>query len=259
MALRFSTALRDGINGAASLAQLLNGGALRLFTGSQPSSADDAETGTLLCTYTLAAAARTNEVLPTATVTLSGSGGQIDTATLAGIDLINAAVPYNTSLTQTAEDLATAINRARLFPGVTAVGSGATVILTAPKGTGDAFGGVAFNVTVSGGTLAEDAPQNMSAGTAHANGLRFEVSASGVLAKIAADVWSGVAVASGTAGWFRVVGAQADAGASSTVLPRLDGNVGTAGANLNLSSTTITATATESISEFQLTYPAQGS
>lgn len=258
MALRFSTALRDGINGRAALAQLLMGGEIRLFTGAQPSSADDAETGTLLCTYTLSAGARTAEVLPFASVTLSGSGGQIDTATLAGIDLIRAAVAYDTSLTITAENLALAINRARMLPGVVATSSGAVVTLTAPKGTGNAFGGVAFNVTVSGGTLAEDAPQNMSAGTDHANGLRLDVSASGVIAKLAADVWSGVAVASGTAGWFRVVGAVTDAGSSSSVLPRLDGNVGTSGANLNLSSTTITASATETISEFQLTYPAQG-
>lgn len=55
--------------------------------------------------------------------------------------------------------------------------------------------------------------------------------------------------ATGTATWFRIV----DSGATKTIL---DGNVSTAGANLNLNSTSITSGATVSVTSFTFTIPA---
>lgn len=58
--------------------------------------------------------------------------------------------------------------------------------------------------------------------------LEFEAAAvAGVLAKLAAQAWSGTNLASGTATWFRLE-ETADARGASTTLKRVQGNIGTA-------------------------------
>ncbi len=57
MAWRLSTGTRNGLlnlaaNGGGGLAELLKAGIIRIYSGTQPASADDAVTGTLLCTIT---------------------------------------------------------------------------------------------------------------------------------------------------------------------------------------------------------------
>lgn len=86
-------------------------------------------------------------------------------------------------------------------------------------------------------------------------GLQFDDAVSGVLSKKSTETWSGTAGATGTAGWFRLV-APGDTNASSVTEERIDGACGTSGAQLNMSSTTITSGAVQSISTFQLTLPA---
>ena len=92
---------------------------------------------------------------------------------------------------------------------------------------------------------------------AEANGLEFDDYSSGTLVKCADEVWSGVGLAAGTAGWFRFVANPTDALGVSTVLPRIDGSIGTSGANLNMSSTTIAIAATYTIDTFTFTLPLQ--
>lgn len=79
--------------------------------------------------------------------------------------------------------------------------------------------------------------------------------AAGVLAK-AAEVWSGVVAAGGphTASYFRFV-AVGDDGSSSTSQARIQGTVATAGADLNLSSTTLASGATQTIDFFNVALP----
>lgn len=61
-----------------------------------------------------------------------------------------------------------------------------------------------------------------------AAGLAFEaVAVDGVLAKLAAQVWSGTNLASGTATWFRLE-ETGDGRGASTTLKRIQGNVGIA-------------------------------
>jgi len=90
--------------------------------------------------------------------------------------------------------------------------------------------------------------------SAVANGLELGTPSSGVIAKNT-DVWSGVAVATGTAGWFRWYDNAYTTGASTSAV-RLDGAVGTSGAQLNMSSTSITSGATTTIDAWQVTIPA---
>ena len=93
---------------------------------------------------------------------------------------------------------------------------------------------------------------------AEANGLEFGDYSAGTLSKCADQTWSGVGIGGGgTAGWFRLCANPTDAGALSTVLPRIDGSIGTSGANLNMSSTTIVDDATYTIDTFTLTLPLQ--
>ncbi len=87
------------------------------------------------------------------------------------------------------------------------------------------------------------------------NGLNFAAPAAGVVAKDS-NAWQMVAIAAGTAGWFRLMGNPVDALGSSTSLPRMDGSIATAGGDLNLSSVNIVASAPTTIDVFQFTLPA---
>jgi hypothetical protein len=89
------------------------------------------------------------------------------------------------------------------------------------------------------------------------NGLVFAASAAGVSAK-STDVWSFNGIADGTAGWFRLMGNANDAlGGSNTTNARLDGSVGTSGADLNLSNIAVVTGAPNTIDVFSFTIPAQ--
>jgi len=108
-------------------------------------------------------------------------------------------------------------------------------------------------------TSADNAPTGTKLVTFYSDGsalgLEFDDAASGVISKKAAETWSGTAVATGVAGYYRLK-APGDGGGSSTTDERIDGACGTSGAEMNMSSTTITNGAVQSISTFQLTLPA---
>jgi hypothetical protein len=254
MTLRLSTAARDYINSAGSLKAAFQDGQIQIYSGSQPPSADAAPTGTLLCTVTASSAARTAEVLATGTVTLSGSAGSVNSVTVDGVSVMDVAVPFTTDLTTTAALVAAAINAARSVPDYTATSAGAVVTISAPRGMGLAANGlvVAADATTMTATVAP-----MSGGVTAANGLKFSASSGGVVSKLDSQAWSGVAVASGTAGWFRFTGSVADSGAvdSTASQVRMDGAISTSGAQLNMSSTLLTSGATQTIASFPITLP----
>lgn len=89
-------------------------------------------------------------------------------------------------------------------------------------------------------------------------GLSTEATAvSGVLAKAVAEVWSGPIVATGTAGYYRF-SAAGDTGVSSSTEERIQGSVGLAGADLNLSSVALVTNASltaQTIDYYVLTLP----
>lgn len=88
------------------------------------------------------------------------------------------------------------------------------------------------------------------------NGLSFDAPAGGVVAKAAADNWKFTGLAAGTAGWFRLMGNASDNLGNSTALPRLDGSIGTSGADLNLSNIAVAVGAPNTIDVFQYEFPA---
>ena len=86
-------------------------------------------------------------------------------------------------------------------------------------------------------------------------GLTFDTAAAaGVLAKNTGETWSGVNAATGTAGYYRF-SAAGDTGVLSTTEERIQGTVGLAGADLNLSSVSLTATVTQTIDYYVATLP----
>ena len=85
--------------------------------------------------------------------------------------------------------------------------------------------------------------------------LESAVTSAGVIDKEGDETWAGTAVASGTAGYFRIVTNSDDGTTTSTSVVRIDGTVGTSGADLNLTSTTIASGAPVSISAGSFTLP----
>lgn len=257
MTLRYSTAASNYILQHGSLKKALQGGKILIYSGSQPASADSAPTGTLLCTITSSSGAHTAEVLATGTVTLTGgAAGSIDTVTVNSVNILtNGAVPFNTSLTQTAADLAAAINLSESFPEYTATSSGAVVTITAARGSGASPNGFVVSATLTTITASYG---NMAGGVTAVNGLQFGSAAARTLSKKTGQVWSGVNTASGTAGWYRFVGAVADSGVadSSETEIREDGAIATSGAQLNMNNTTLASGATTTIDTWSRSQPA---
>jgi hypothetical protein len=86
-------------------------------------------------------------------------------------------------------------------------------------------------------------------------GLTWEASAvSGVLSKTTSETWQGQNTDSGTATFFRFV-QPADTGAASTTELRVQGTVGLVGAELNLSSVTLTIGAVQTVNHFNVALP----
>ena len=86
-------------------------------------------------------------------------------------------------------------------------------------------------------------------------GISFDTAAvGGVLSKAPGEVWSGVNAAGGTATYYRHV-AVGDDGTLSTTQARIQGTVGTAGAELNLSSAVLANGATQTIDYYSVTLP----
>lgn len=126
--------------------------------------------------------------------------------------------------------------------GVIDIYSGTQPVTADAAATGTLLG----TVTLASGAFADGVATN---------GLTFAAAAAGAVAK--SGVWSFNGTAAGTAGWFRLRGNAADAGAISTVLPRLDGSIATSGADLNLSNITIAIGAPTTVDSFTFTLPAQ--
>ncbi len=89
------------------------------------------------------------------------------------------------------------------------------------------------------------------AGTA-ANGLNLGTAIDGVIGKASGEVWSGVGLVTGNAGWFRIYDNSVITGASTSAI-RIDGAIATTGAQMSMSNTTITQNGTTTIGSVAIT------
>lgn len=80
------------------------------------------------------------------------------------------------------------------------------------------------------------------------------VAVDGVASKPAGVVWSGENIATGTARFYRYV-APGDDGTLSTTQCRVQGRIATAGADLNMTSTSLVSGATQTLPYFSLAQP----
>lgn len=86
-------------------------------------------------------------------------------------------------------------------------------------------------------------------------GINFDAAAVGsVLSKDPSEIWSGVNAATGAASYYRHVAA-GDTGVLSTTQARIQGAIGVAGAEMNLSSTSLTSGATQTIDFYSVALP----
>lgn len=256
MTLRLSTGLRNALNSGLGFQGAFNRGSINIYSGSQPASGDAAVTGTLLGVITIGSAALTQETQATGTITLTGgASGSIGPVTVGGFNIIPdvANVAFNTSLSQTASDLADAINRNGIY---TASVSGAIVTIKPRPGAGASHNTYAVTATVATITATY---ANMSGGAAPANGLYLGAAGSGIIEKPLTVIWSFNGLVAGVAGWFRMIGSVSDAGVLVSSAPwpiRLDGSVAVSGGDAALSNINVVVGAPNTIDQFRWTQPA---
>ena len=251
MTIRLSTALRNNIVGATGVAASFAGGVIDIYTGTQPATADAATTGSLLGRVSIASATFAPETPASATLTLTGAAGSVNTVNIGTFNIIPLGpVLFVTDLTTTAVALADAINRNGIY---TATSSGAVVTVRAPAGTGTAHNGLALAATVT--TMAAASSGNIVGGVAATAGIQWGAPTGGTVSK--AGVWSFNGTAVGTAGYFRMKASALDADGVSTTAVRLDGSIAVSGADMNLSNISIAIGAPTTIDGFTVTIPAQ--
>lgn len=91
--------------------------------------------------------------------------------------------------------------------------------------------------------------------TGTGTGLSLDTAAAaGVLAKNPSEVWQGTNAATGAAGYYRF-SAAGDTGVSSATEERIQGTVGLAGADLNLSSISLTSGVVQNIDYYVVSLP----
>lgn len=253
MSLRLSTGAVNKLMGYGSFQDVFANSVIDVYSSTQPTTPDNVPNGTLLVSVTKSSGAYTAETRATGTVTVTGSSGSFSTVTVNGLDILGASVPYNTSTTQTAADLAAQINRNPKNLLFVASSSGAVCTLTALNGLGT----LPNTWVVTASTSCSATYGNMAGGVDAVNGLRFDVATDGAISKVVADTWSGVPGASGTAGWFRMRESGDTGTGSSTTAARADGTIATSGADMNLGSTVITAPAPFILSAATFTLPKQ--
>lgn len=255
MTLKYSTAARNFMAGSGSFKQVFQNGRIEIYTGAQPATAEAAVTGTLLCTITNASGTHTREVCSFGTVTLTGgASGSVSSITVNSVEVLGATVAYNGSLTQTAADIAAQINAYQGYVRYRATSSGAVVTITAMPGLGTTPN--TYVVATTAATITKT-DADFSGGIAAVNGLKFGAPASTIISKLSSQTWSGVNAVSGAAGYYRMYSSVADTGALDTglIYMREDGVISTSGAELNMSSTALTAAATTTISSWDRTLP----
>lgn len=105
----------------------------------------------------------------------------------------------------------------------------------------------------------QDGPQRMAYESEADNGmgdaLEFNGAASdGVFTKSTSQAWTGINVASGLATFYRHVN-KIDGGAASATERRLQGTVGAAGADMNLTNPSLVASAPQSLDYYAIAIP----
>lgn len=140
--------------------------------------------------------------------------------------------------------------------------TGAVDAMMDSPGLRAAFNGGGMELKLYAGTMPADANAAVGGATLLAtiksgtDSLLWDTSSGGILSKPVASVWSGVAVALGTAVWGRFI-VTGDAGTASTSAVRVQGDVATIGAFINLDNPAMSSGAVQTINSCRFMMPRQ--
>ncbi len=243
MTIRLSSALMQYAWNVGSIAQALTGGVMRIYSGSHPISPEYAPTGVLLATITRNGAAYTAESPAVGSIEFSGSGSTTVTSiTVGGMELLSGSVSESDDI-MLAQAIWNAINDcSHRHDFIATWDTYTTVTLTTRPGCAARHNAATVTGSMSGSIT--PTYNDMAGGSAPANGLRFgrnevvtfDVFTGYPVARLwsPADTMSGLGVAAGTAGWFRISGPFGDDLAADTDASRirLDGSIGVSGENM---------------------------
>lgn len=88
-----------------------------------------------------------------------------------------------------------------------------------------------------------------------ATGLLLGEPVNGVIDKDPAELWRFLGLADGAAGWWRFAEASDTPSAASATAKRIDGSIGTAGADANIANTNVVTGAMSTVDSFSITMP----
>lgn len=293
MALKFSQGVVNQVATGMGWGEVIKNCTCVVYSGNQPASPEVAATaGTELVRFTSASGALTSETRAALKITLAGASGSVSSIKVGGIELLTSSVSFTTDLDTTAALIIANINANTTLPNYYATVGGtigsntttypavaSTFYILAPKNSGASYNGATavpvsatsttMTVAINGG-VAGTAPTGYFndtgsiAGVAAVNGLLMTSPASaGVITK--SGTWSGTATQTGTAGWFRLLCTpQFDTGVitlnttgdAAQIILRIDGTIGTSGADMLVSATSITSAVSQTVTTFALTVPA---
>lgn len=233
----------------------LNECCMKLYTGTEPATADAPATGTLLATITANAATWTGESYAVGSLTLGGTAGSITQFLVNGTNYLSGLViTFDTSLAKTAALTVGTLNAIGVINTFRFSYADATIIVTAlPSYLAASYNTQVVSGAFSGGLFAASSSA-LAGGVTGANGLRFGMAAAGQLSKLSTQVWSGAIVATGTATYFRLITTSADTGQADIYKQynRVQGNIGTSAAALILPNTTLSTGLLQTITSFKI-------
>ena len=261
MAEKFSKALLNEMLAGHPFRKVMADCVMRIFSGTAPASGDLGEAGTLLCTISKASGVVTQGEISTAkqaTINITaGTTGQTVIVAINGVDQTYA-IPAG----ETGDMRLIGLSVAKMLDQIDAI----EAVANGGAADGHVYvrsrvPGLTFTIAKGGGggggtatwAITDDVVANV-----RCDCLQFDAPVDGVISKPAAEVWSGVNAAAGTATHYRIVKSDDDGAEDTTkTRPRAQGSISTSGAELNLSSVNLAAGATTTIDSFSLTLPAQ--
>jgi hypothetical protein len=242
--------------GGGSVRQAFDDALINIYSGVAPATVDEPPSGVLLNTITKASGAVASGARSTRQIGLITIGSDLPAQTFIINVTVDGVGPTGYTYTMTPDDTTialVALKVARMLndiPQLCAIASGSDGnIFVASE-----FAGLSFTIANGGGTGTISALTSSVVAATLVNSLKFGAPSAGAEAKNS-DIWSGVCLADGTAGYFRLVTTRDD-GLQSATEYRIQGNVSTSGAELNLSNINFSNGATETIDSCQFTEPA---
>lgn len=266
MAQLYSTGLVNLMTGGLSVRAILDNCVLRVLSGAAPASADAAETGTLLCVVTIGSGAVAVTDVPTCdnwyfSITPGATAGQHIKVAIS-IDGVNVTYDHTVTGNATLEGSETKIAQVvaqalRRSPApIDAIGVSGPSASTGWVAVCPSVRGLKMTMVNGAGDKAIY-PVQVLVG-ARPNTLQFGPPLAGLISKVATDTWTGVNLATGVAGYFRLC-LPDDSFALDSVYQyaRVQGSIGTSGADMNLDSVQFVLGATTTISGFSIQEPTQ--